>query len=162
MPLLTLDHSASRIGTNMPFASYLLFKTQSTSHCPRTVHAKRNQSSGAKLFSSRPIGADLTRLESMVGLVRLELTTSRLSSARSNQLSYKPEPARLTHMTGGGNRTRTDDPLLAKQMLSQLSYAPRKLQMNFKRRTGWLPIGEKRCTGGGCLIVRIRTVSRTF
>jgi hypothetical protein len=31
----------------------------------------------------------------MVGLGRLELPTSRLSSARSNQLSYKPEtPAR--------------------------------------------------------------------
>ena len=28
----------------------------------------------------------------MVGLGRLELPTSRLSSARSNQLSYKPEP----------------------------------------------------------------------
>ncbi len=28
---------------------------------------------------------------SMVGLGRLELPTSRLSSARSNQLSYKPE-----------------------------------------------------------------------
>ncbi len=27
----------------------------------------------------------------MVGLGRLELPTSRLSSARSNQLSYKPE-----------------------------------------------------------------------
>jgi len=30
--------------------------------------------------------------ESLVGLGRLELPTSRLSSARSNQLSYKPEP----------------------------------------------------------------------
>src|SRR5436305_9596518 len=29
--------------------------------------------------------------ESLVGLGRLELPTSRLSSARSNQLSYKPE-----------------------------------------------------------------------
>ena len=29
--------------------------------------------------------------EKMVGLGRLELPTSRLSSARSNQLSYKPE-----------------------------------------------------------------------
>src|SRR5579872_2745088 len=28
----------------------------------------------------------------LVGLGRLELPTSRLSSARSNQLSYKPEP----------------------------------------------------------------------
>ena len=30
------------------------------------------------------------RAKQMVGLVRFELTTSRLSSARSNQLSYKP------------------------------------------------------------------------
>jgi hypothetical protein len=34
------------------------------------------------------------RLTNMVGLGRLELPTSRLSSARSNQLSYKPEPDR--------------------------------------------------------------------
>ena len=34
----------------------------------------------------------------MVGLGRLELPTSRLSIARSNQLSYKPEtPARPNH-----------------------------------------------------------------
>lgn len=26
--------------------------------------------------------------------------------------------------SGGGDRTRTDDPLLAKQVLSQLSYTP--------------------------------------
>ncbi len=31
-----------------------------------------------------------THAVKMVGLVRFELTTSRLSSARSNQLSYKP------------------------------------------------------------------------
>ena len=31
--------------------------------------------------------------ESLVGLGRLELPTSRLSSARSNQLSYRPERA---------------------------------------------------------------------
>jgi hypothetical protein len=37
----------------------------------------------------------------MVGLGRLELPTSRLSSARSNQLSYKPEPLPLTGHGGG-------------------------------------------------------------
>ncbi len=41
---------------------------------------------------------------SVVGLGRLELPTSRLSSARSNQLSYKP----LTHIP-----SRTRDPALA-------------------------------------------------
>jgi hypothetical protein len=30
----------------------------------------------------------------------------------------------VTRVGGGGRRDRTDDPLLAKQVLSQLSYAP--------------------------------------
>lgn len=53
----------------------------------------------------------------MVGLVRLELTTSRLSSARSNQLSYKPtkslldivykkEPAIVKYPPAGSPRHR--------------------------------------------------------
>ena len=43
-------------------------------------------------FASQELPTSLTNrcLKGMVGLVRLELTTSRLSSARSNQLSYKP------------------------------------------------------------------------
>jgi hypothetical protein len=53
-----------------------------------------------------------------VGRGRFELPTSRLSSARSNQLSYRPVAF------GGGDRDRTDDLLLAKQALSQLSYKP--------------------------------------
>ena len=39
----------------------------------------------------------------MVGLGRLELPTSRLSSARSNQLSYKPEP--VAGLPAEANRT---------------------------------------------------------
>ena len=35
--------------------------------------------------------------------------------------------ASLRAKAGGGNRARTGDPLLAKQMLSQLSYAPQKI-----------------------------------
>ena len=71
----------------------------------------------------------------------LEPPTSRLSGVRSNHLSYEPvsdppcisaSPSHsprqrffkpLTH-AGGDNRDRTDDPLLAKQVLSQLSYTP--------------------------------------
>ena len=55
----------------------------------------------------------------MVGLSRLELLTSRLSGVRSNQLSYRP----IT-IDGGDEENRTPDPLLARQVLSQLSYAP--------------------------------------
>ena len=76
----------------------------------------------------------------MVGLSGLEPPTSRLSGVRSNRLSYKPiswferwfptrplvfpASAIAFRRTGGDERVRTDDPLLAKQVLSQLSYTP--------------------------------------
>ena len=59
----------------------------------------------------------------MVGLGGLEPPTSRLSGVRSNLLSYRPcrqdKPDR-----GGDEENRTPDPLLARQVLSQLSYTP--------------------------------------
>ena len=80
------------------------------------------------------------KVHSMVGLSGLEPPTSRLSGVRSNRLSYKPiswferwfptrplvfpASAIAFHRTGGDERVRTDDPLLAKQVLSQLSYTP--------------------------------------
>jgi hypothetical protein len=76
----------------------------------------------------------------MVGLGGLEPPTSPLSGARSNHLSYRPMgllraafPEESAHgwaglcewtrfkLSGGACRDRTDDPLLAKQVLSQLS-----------------------------------------
>ena len=73
--------------------------------------------------------ASATKLKGkLVGLNGLEPSTSRLSGGRSNLLSYKPLSARLALSSpsshGGDNRDRTDDPLLAKQVLSQLSYTP--------------------------------------
>ena len=67
-----------------------------------------------------------------MGLSGLEPPTSRLSGARSNQLSYKPiSVVFLIHLipfvtivTGGDDGIRTHDPLLAGQVLSQLSYTP--------------------------------------
>ena len=53
----------------------------------------------------------------LVGSNGLGPSTSRLSGVCSNQLSYEPA-------CGGGNRVRTDDPLLAGQVLYQLSYTP--------------------------------------
>jgi hypothetical protein len=47
----------------------------------------------------------------VVGLVRFELTTSRLSSARSNQLSYKPPPLILRPTMGNaGEPARASPP----------------------------------------------------
>ena len=70
----------------------------------------------------------------LVGLDGLEPSTSRLSGVRSNHLSYKPFSSLSRHwfassvcqlsLTGGDDGVRTHDPLLAGQVLSQLSYTP--------------------------------------
>ena len=88
-----------------------------------------------------------TRLRRVVGLDGFEPSTSRLSGARSNHLSYRPFLIwfRFVHLTlylssdpfrqirlwvadlssaGGDDGNRTHDPLLAGQVLSQLSYTP--------------------------------------
>ena len=84
----------------------------------------------------------------MVGSRGLEPPTSRLSGVRSNHLSYEPIFDPALHLccaesfpetkamfeplprAGGDNRDRTDDPLLAKQVLSQLSYTPAVLHFS--------------------------------
>ena len=74
-------------------------------------------------------------LSSVVGSSGLEPPTSRLSGARSNHLSYEPiKLFRCISFTlaylcrflsaGGDDGIRTHDPLLAGQVLSQLSYTP--------------------------------------
>ena len=69
----------------------------------------------------------------MVGSSGLEPPTSRLSGVRSNHLSY--EPITILKDGGGDERDRTDDPLLAKQVLSQLSYTPVSDHTSLKFRT---------------------------
>ena len=54
----------------------------------------------------------------MVGLGRLELPTSRLSSARSNQLSYKP-------VTEDGGRRPTDTRDIAQDVVAS-RHGPRR------------------------------------
>ena len=55
----------------------------------------------------------------------LEPSTSSVTGWHSNQLNYQAA-------NGGTNRARTCDPLLVRQVLSQLSYSP----------GNWWPIGE--------------------
>ena len=80
-----------------------------------------------------------------MGSSGLEPPTSRLSGARSNHLSYEPicVPVAVSFLSlfelpvsasalpsfavGGDEGNRTLDPLLAGQVLSQLSYTPIKM-----------------------------------
>ena len=88
-------------------------------------------------FSSRIFGyaSPFYSLRSLVGSNGLGPSTSRLSGVCSNQLSYEP-------MFGGGNRIRTDDPLLAGQVLYQLSYTPVPDPP---------PFGENKCPPSGSI-----------
>ena len=65
----------------------------------------------------------------VVGSNGLEPSTSRLSGVRSNHLSYEPMSVAVPvticgQPVGGDEQNRTVDPLLARQVLSQLSYTP--------------------------------------
>ena len=54
----------------------------------------------------------------------LEPSTSSVTGWHSNQLNYQAAIFVLQCYNGGHNRARTCDPLLVRQVLSQLSYAP--------------------------------------
>ena len=82
----------------------------------------------------------------MVGTSGLEPPTSRLSGARSNHLSYAPlwlfaVPACTF---GGDDGNRTHDPLLAGQVLSQLSYTPIGLGLLYSASYWTLKIEQRK------------------
>ena len=76
-----------------------------------------------------------TNSRNLVGSSGIEPPTSRLSGVRSNRLSYEPTfigqngvSHHLATLCGGDEEDRTPDPLLARQVLSQLSYTPISLR----------------------------------
>ena len=69
--------------------------------------------------------SELLKIEDPTDTPLTEPAVVSLGQAQSSGLSVWTEPSRLVlQQNGGGERDRTDDPLLAKQVLSQLSYTP--------------------------------------
>ena len=100
------------------YALEFLFALRTFFSCYTVVNLRR-----AMQKLALPAGAKLAVL---VGSSGLEPPTSRLSGVCSNLLSYEP-------VGGGGKRIRTDDPLLAGQVLYQLSYTPIYINAVFRR-----------------------------
>ena len=72
----------------------------------------------------------------MAEWTRLELATPCVTGRYSNQLNYHS-------VFGGRNRIRTYDPLLVRQMLYQLSYAPRFYKHYLLLREQYYAINSK-------------------
>ena len=123
--------------------------------------SRRIASSAQPANRAQPAAYGMTKAfnRGMVGRGGLEPPTSRLSGVRSNHLSYRPIP--VTHWkrpkaryvvkaTGGARRDRTDDLMLAKHALSQLSYGPRHTgKADALRPKVMLIRRRKRNEGGG-------------
>ena len=60
-------------------------------------------------------------------------------SSDPTQFAFCTANTRPAEVCGGGERDRTDDPLLAKQVLSQLSYTP-----GFLGGSGWIRTNDPR------------------
>ncbi len=96
-----------------------VFKEHDAGHSARSLQIL----SVRRFIQSSPAAWRHTGPRDVVGLGGLEPPASPLSGVRSNHLSYRPNvsPSQEPATVGGACRDRTDDPLLAKQVLSQLS-----------------------------------------
>ena len=85
----------------------LLLAKQALSQLSYGPRLRSQEASAGKPAESAGLPIVAAERRRLVGLGRLELPTSRLSSARSNQLSYKPKT--ITVIRPAGIPSRTDE-----------------------------------------------------
>src|SRR5689334_23394572 len=119
-PLHDVRQHAARRSFDRSAANYRCMDEQRLRGCAPSGGARRNRTDDLLLakqaLSQLSYGPSrCRRLVRMVGLGRFELPTSRLSSARSNQLSYKPKLRYRVHtlaaratQSSTGNRCSND------------------------------------------------------
>ena len=73
--------------------------------CQRTAQRVRTSPSPLETLRGILHACSARRRSPLVGLVRVELTTSRLSGVRSNHLSYRPKCWRVTAAVPASERT---------------------------------------------------------
>ena len=79
---------------------------------------------GARPRAPRSLVNPYSRCPTFPGPIRHRRTPEPDTSSRNPPSPGPGVPRASRAAPGGGGRDRTDDPLLAKQVLSQLSYAP--------------------------------------
>ena len=75
-----------------------------------------------------PVSQDVSTIRPKSGRILLydvkNLSPARSAAAPDGEACLVVRPLARSLISGGASRDRTDDPLLAKQVLSQLSYGP--------------------------------------
>src|SRR3982074_724879 len=85
----------------------------------------------SSLRSRRACRAEAAEQRRLVGLGRLELPTSRLSSARSNQLSYKPQA-----QASPCARPTPPEPFRSERRARHQGHSPKRRQETARARPG--------------------------
>ena len=113
----TPNHQATEISRSPSQA--VQDKNTRVQNAPNPIHQSKNN-------NPHRFTAQIDHKTTFLGTSYLEASTS-VTKPDSKPLSRDPFIQPPKAVSNGGERVRTDDPLLAKQVLSQLSYTPKRL-----------------------------------
>jgi hypothetical protein len=115
-PLPRSDNPSQRTRTSFPLPTHVESINRHTHpDAPKPIHPDKEQFCSSTL----KLGANIQFLSTRPSQERTEKNRNSIFPINSQHPSHHS-----SHANGGDGRNRTDDPLLAKQVLYQLSYIP--------------------------------------